>query len=90
MVFVGTEELENRLRRDLLVDEDGGEVDVHAWAMTKEMIICPLSSTWGRPPCAGHAMIAALELDDAVLSAVPDTHLRAYESVLDPLCTLML
>jgi hypothetical protein len=67
MVFVGTEELENRLRRDLLVDEDGGEVDVHAWAMTKEMIICPLNSTWGRPPCAGHAMLTAPEVDDAVL-----------------------
>jgi hypothetical protein len=67
MVFVSTEELENRLRRDLLVDEDGGgEVGVHAWARTKEMVISPYT-TWMRPPCAGHAMLAALEVDEAVL-----------------------
>ena len=65
MVFVSTEELENRLRRDLLVDEDGGEVGVHTWA--KEVITGPRNTTWERPPCAGHAMLAAPEVDNAVL-----------------------
>ena len=59
MVFVGTEELENRLRRDLLVDEDGSEVDVHAWAMIKEMIILPAQQYAGsaalRWACNAHS-----------------------------------
>ena len=67
MVFVSTKELENRQRRDLMVDEDEGEVDVHTWALAKELATSPCDRSGQRPPCAGHAMLAALEVDDAVL-----------------------
>ena len=66
MVFVGTEELENRLRRDLLVDEDGGKVGAHARTRTKTIIV-GLDATRVRLPCAGHTMLAAPEVGDAVL-----------------------
>ncbi len=67
MVFVSTKELENRQRRDLMVDEDEGEIDVHTWALAKELATSPCDRSGQRPPCAGHAMLAALEVDDAVL-----------------------
>ena len=66
MVFVSTEELENRLRRDLLVDEDGGKVGVHARTRPQTKVVI-LDVTRVRLPCAGHAMLAAPEADDAVL-----------------------
>ena len=41
MVFVSAEELENRQRRDLVVHEDEGEIDVHTWALVKELATSP-------------------------------------------------
>ena len=48
IVIVTTEELEDRLGREPMVDEDKAEVDVHvvaekpeAWALTKKVVTSP-------------------------------------------------
>ncbi len=65
MVFVSTKKLEDRKRRDLVVHQDDGRLDPHKWALGQKLATSPCDRS-GQRPRAGHTMLAALEVDDAV------------------------